>query len=227
MNILTVHFNTIELTEAMVRSVNKTTPNCKIYIFDNSDKKPFTAKFDNVEIIDNTQGQIINFGKWLDSFPDKHSKDQSHYGSAKHAKSVDICFHLLPEGFILLDSDVLIKQDITPLWSDEHAWTGEEHLSQGHFINIPRVLPFVCHINVPLCVEYGVTYFHPQYMWKLTRVNPDRFYDTGAWFLQSSKEHKAPYRLIKHTDYVEHYGNGSWRDKNSGEWLEQHKSLWI
>lgn len=43
-NILIVHFNTPRLTECLVKSINKFTPNSNIYIFGNSDEFPFTAE---------------------------------------------------------------------------------------------------------------------------------------------------------------------------------------
>ena len=60
-NILIIHFNTPRLTECLIRSINKFTPNSDIYIFDNSDKDPFTAKFANVTIFDNTKGKYLIF----------------------------------------------------------------------------------------------------------------------------------------------------------------------
>ena len=59
-NIVIIHYNTPYLTKCLVKSVNKFVNDAKIYIFDNSDKDPFTASFDNVTILDNTKGQIIN-----------------------------------------------------------------------------------------------------------------------------------------------------------------------
>ena len=70
-NILIVHFNTPNLTECLVKSINKFSPDSNIYIFDNSDKLPFTAKFDNVTIFDNTKGEIIDFDKWLEKYPNR------------------------------------------------------------------------------------------------------------------------------------------------------------
>ena len=56
-----VHFNTPELTEAAILSIRKHGgKDYRIVVFDNSDKRPF-PKRENVEIIDNTQGKIINF----------------------------------------------------------------------------------------------------------------------------------------------------------------------
>ena len=63
-NIVIIHYNTPHLTECLVRSINMFMDNAIIYIFDNSDKYPFTAEFDNVTVFDNTKGQIINFDEW-------------------------------------------------------------------------------------------------------------------------------------------------------------------
>ena len=70
-NIVIIHYNTPHLTECLVRSINLFVKDAVIYIFDNSDKSPFTATFDNVTIIDNTKGQIINFDIWLKRYPDR------------------------------------------------------------------------------------------------------------------------------------------------------------
>ena len=86
-NVLIVHYNTPELTEACVKSINKHTPGCKIFIFDNSDKRPFTARFDNIEIIDNTKKQLKDFDKWIEEYPNRKRTIDGH-GSAKHMWSV-------------------------------------------------------------------------------------------------------------------------------------------
>lgn len=74
MEILTVHYNTQEATDAMIRSVNKHVHDCTIHVFDNSDTRPFVNTFDNVEVIDNTQGQIIDFDYWLQRYPDRQPR---------------------------------------------------------------------------------------------------------------------------------------------------------
>ena len=51
-NILIIHYNTPYLTECLVRSINLFVEGATIYIFDNSNEKPFTAKFDNVTVFD-------------------------------------------------------------------------------------------------------------------------------------------------------------------------------
>ena len=57
-NIVIVHYNTPLLTECLVRSINLFVKDAIIYIFDNSDERPFTAHFDNVLVLDSTKGEI-------------------------------------------------------------------------------------------------------------------------------------------------------------------------
>ena len=70
MEIVTVHYNTPALVEVLVRSIRKYT-DCKIHIFDNSDSEPFVKELDGVDVIDNTRGQIFNFERLLEAYPDR------------------------------------------------------------------------------------------------------------------------------------------------------------
>ena len=229
-NIVIIHYNTPHLTECLVRSINLFVKDVVIYIFDNSTEKPFTAKFENVTILDNTKGQIINFDKWLEAYP---HKNRSHgrvnkWGSAKHCYSVEKCMELINDNFILLDSDVLLKRDISNLFIDKSIYCGEV-ITQPNS-SIKRVLPFICFINVKMCKENNVHYFDDNYMHGLCKnFNSDR-YDTGAnLFLASTK---YPHTDIKWREYVLHYGHGSWDKKgekpkfNENEWLRINKRFW-
>ena len=225
MNVLIVNYNTQRLTDCAIRSLNKHTPGCKVYVFDNSDKEPFRNDFANVEVIDNTHGQFIEWERWLNSFHDKYPNPSNNYGSAKHCKSVDICFDLIPEGFVLMDSDVLIKQDITDLWDESQAAVGQI-VEDKHFIIIPRLAPFLCYINVPLCLSRSIRYFNSTHMWKLVDYSPNRFYETGAWFLEGLQNKQMPLREINVEDYALHLRNGSWRERGQDTFLMQHRDLW-
>jgi hypothetical protein len=98
-NILIIHYNTPYLTECLVRSINLFVKDAVIYIFDNSNEKPFTAKFDNVTVFDNTKGQIINFDKWLENYPNRKMSGGrlNKWGSAKHCYSVEKCMELIDD----------------------------------------------------------------------------------------------------------------------------------
>ena len=232
-NIVIVHYNTPRLTECLVRSVNLFVKDAVIYVFDNSDKHPFTAKFDNVTILDNTKGQIIDFNKWLEKYP---KKDNSHgrvngWGSAKHCYSVEKCMEILKENFVLLDSDILLKRDISNLFRDDLIYIG--HVITQPLSTIKRVLPFICYINVKMCLENNVHYFNENYMHGLyhTKTNKDADkYDTGAsFYLQAAK---FKHEEIDYGNYVVHYGHGSWHKNGektkltAGDWLKLYKRLW-
>lgn len=235
-NVCIVHFNTPVLTAHLVKSINKHTPGTNIYIFDNSDKRPFVNTFNNVTVFDNTNGQIINFDQWLKKYPDrtKSGGKANNWGSAKHAYSVEKCMELIKEPFVLLDSDVLIKKDFTPLYDEIVCYKGEVIYQPNS--KVKRVLPFICFINTPLCNKNGVHYFDENYMHGLHVGSIGDRYDTGAALYLLTEKKKAPHREIKVADYIVHYGNGSWVDAAekirkpkhipATEWLNKYKEFW-
>lgn len=233
-NICIVHYNTPYLTECLVKSINKHVGyNCHIYIFDNSDKHPFVYKQDNITLFDNTKGQIINFDKWLEKYPNKILEAKRNgYGSAKHCYTVEKCFDLLNvDEFILMDSDILLKQDVRNIYNNENIFAAEI-LKQNNKI-IEKAAPFLCYINVKKCKEVGVHYFNENYMFGLhkTDINPKcDLYDTGAWFYFDAKKYQ--HKTFKLDDYIVHYGNASWNHPNDKykmspeEWVKQNQKMW-
>lgn len=221
-----VHYNTPELTRAAILSLNKQTPGCRIIIFDNSDQKPFTYQMINVQVIDNTRSQIINFNKVLESYPDREDNDRnrSNYGSAKHTMSVDWLMDYLSAGFILMDSDVLIHRDIAPIVNSHYAAAGRvKQCANG----IPTVLrPFLCWINVPMLSKHHIRYFNGDKMWALSHKFPNNRYDTGAWLYEECVRCGLPVNSFHWKEYALHFGHGSWKEKDYRQWLEEYKDLW-
>lgn len=238
MDALIVHYNTQELTEAAIRSLWKHTPGARVTVFDNSDRWPFCCDFANgldrvnggdgrIEVIDNTAGQVVDWEKWLGQFPNK-GETNNHYASAKHCYSVEVCMDKFPNGFLLMDSDVLIKRDVTRLCDTTQAVVGEigrgSHPKRG---GLMRFMPMLCWLNTPMLRAANVTFFNPQKMWALTDRQPDCWYDTGAWILDAVRKEHLPYRTFTLTDYALHFGHGSWKNKQDPMvWLRQNKSLW-
>lgn len=231
--VLIIHYNTPELTAAAVRSLWKHTPDACVTVFDNSDRRPFAVHNaqlaacnpQRLRIVDNTKGQIVDWDKWLALFPDRMPCPENSYGSAKHCYSVEVCMNLFPNGFVLLDSDVLVKRDITDIMDTTAAWSGQVHINTKRFgVSVKRVVPFVCWINTPLLRRHGIRFFNPDKMWKLSRVSPNCYYDTGAWLYEATVG--LGNRRISVKDYVEHYGGGSWRQNTPEAWLDKFRSLW-
>lgn len=237
-DIAIVHFNTPELTQAAILSLRKQSgKRYHVTVFDNSDKRPFTAKMDDVTVVDNTQGQLIDFEKELAKYPDKcwELAWRSNYGSAKHIMSVQKLWELLPEGFILMESDILLTKNIDFLWDEQYAATGKAQWFRNRVKERDRLLPFLCYMNVPLLTANGARYFDPTRCWALMPGginNVNNWYDTGASLLEDIIKTKPQLvaRLWPKLDqYYIHYTGGSWRQndlEHQKAWLEANKTLW-
>ena len=227
-----INYNTPELTTAAIMSLDKHTPGCKVVVFDNSDNhKPFYLyngghKLSNDEFYYNVRGSLIDFKGMLQNFPDREPSPDNDYASFKHCYTVHCLTKILRVPFILMDSDILITQDISPLWDESQVFVGQVKPHRSRFGIVERVLPQLCFINAPMMRENGVTYYNPQKMFALSHRSPDNAYDTGAWFLEDCRDHRLPYREIDINDYCIHLGHASWKKKDAQAWLKQHEDLW-
>ncbi len=218
-----VHYNTPTLTEAAIRSLQKQAPGCRVTVWDNSDREPFTATdaAPFLRVIDNTKGQLIDWEAFLAQYPEREMGDvsKSNFGSAKHSKSVDMLFDLLPDGFLLMDSDVLVMTDVRPLVDRRMALVGGHQVKHG----IGLLQPFLCWLNVPMLAEHGVRYFDGRHIWALT---PGCRWDTGAWVLHEVMTKGLPWKIADIWHVIVHLGHGSWLGSKAQAWLERHKFLY-
>jgi hypothetical protein len=228
-----VHYNTPELTEACIMSLRKHGGmDYPVTIFDNSDKLPFTKKMDGVTVIDNTKGQIIDFDKELEKFPDR-SDTSNRWGSVRHMMSIQALWDILPNGFLLMDSDILLKQNPSHMFNRNVVAVGHvQKFSSPFSRHKTRLVPMLCYINVPKCRICGLTYFDPERAWKLYVENNERsWYDTGASFYEDIHNHKggAHGLRIDVRPMMEHLHAGSWNKSRQSQldWLQQHKDLWM
>jgi len=231
-----VHYNTPELAEACILSIRKNGgDDYRITVLDNSDKRPFRKRMKGVKRIDNTKGQAIDFEAELAKYPDRatYHATMSNYGSMKHCMSVQYLWEALKEPFLLVESDVIVKADVSWMWQPEYAAVGRIQWTQpGNIHRIPRLLPLLCWMNVPLLVANGARYYDPMRCWamqpgKNTRGN---WYDTGAALLEDIINTKPQLvaRNMKLVPYIEHLGRGSWNRDLLGQlkWLDDNKDIW-
>ena len=223
-NVAIVHYNTPELTTAAVLSLWKHTPDAAVTVFDNSDRRPFPP-MEGVRLIDNTCGKVVDFQSLIDRYPDK-IKTACNFGSEKHIASVDYMFDLFPEGFVLADSDVLFKRDISELFDASVAWYGSIEYEPRFWFQARRCLPFLLWINVPMCKAHGVRFFHDGYVYKLSHKGAP-YYDTGGSFYKECIEARLPYIETNIFRFIEHLGGASCHPTKWKEWLEQHKDLYL
>ena len=253
-----IHFNTPELTEACILSIRKQGIDWPVVVFDNSaditapagtngndpkedtiiKARPFRLKMKGVKVIDNTKGQVIDFEQFLSLYPDRNPQlgvyKSSVWGSAKHIMTVQKLWELLPDGFILVESDTLVKRDITELWKEQYSFCGYVQRNQeGNRFKVPRILPMLCYMNVPKLTKEGARYFDPDRCWGLKADANQRgnWFDTGACLLDDVLRMRPRLKGL-HVDirlFIEHYGGGSWHQgdlQRQSAWLKQHEALW-
>lgn len=234
-----VHYNTPELTEAAILALRKTGTDWPVVVLDNSDRRPFTKKMKGVKVLNNRNGQIVDFDAELEKRPDKcwDMAKLSNYGSAKHMMSVQALWELVPDGFILLESDALPIQNIEWLWQEEYAACGQvAWLSRRPtHKEADRLLPFLCYLNVPLLKANGAKYYDPDRCWALQpggRENPKNWYDTGAPVLEDIIKTKPALVVRIYNDlgrYYVHYAGGSWRandEMTQRAWVQKMRGAW-
>jgi len=234
-----VHYNTPELTTAGIKSIRKKGGmDWKVVVFENSNERPFTITepLGDVTIIDNTKGQIIDFEKELAKFPNKCSY-LPHFASARHMMSVQKLWEILPQGFILMESDVILSQPIDFMWDENYAAVGKiQHFEGTGRLEPDRLLPMLCYMNVPKLVANGAKYFDPVRNFGLhsdDKTDPLNWYDTGASLLEDIKNTKPA--LVARVywnlyDYFSHYGSGSWKKTDIEDqkyWIECHWQDWM
>ena len=236
-----IHYNTPMLTEAAIKSLRKHGgESYRVVVFDNSDRAPFTSKMRGVEVIDNTQGHIIDFDAELEKYPERDRSigcaNGCEFGSAKHMMTVQKLWELLPDGFVLMESDVLLKADIGEFFDDTYSVYGYCQKAQPHNpFGIGRMMPMLCWINVPMLTREGARYYDPERTYGLLpggRQNRNNWYDTGSVLLEDILQ-KRPRLKGYHRDireFVEHYGSGSWKNNDLDAqlaWMERHKDLFV
>lgn len=221
-NAVIVHYNTPELTVAAIKSLWKQTPDCCVTVFDNSDRNPF-PEMDGVRIIDNTQGQVIDFDKMLERYPDK-IKTACNWGSEKHIASVDYMFDIFPGGFLLLDSDVLVKKDVSSFFDRTVAWVGSIEYKPKFWFQAQRCLPMLLWINVPMLKEHGIRFFHEGMVYKMSHTGAP-YYDTGGSLYKDCNNANLYHREEDITDYIEHLGGASCYRTAWRLWLDERKHL--
>ena len=237
-NIAIIHYNTPELTEAAIKSLRKHGgEDYQVYVFDNSDERPFTRRMRKVKVFNNRKGQYIDLEKELEKYPERDVRtgcaNGCKFGSDKHMMSVQKMWELVPDGFVLMDSDVLIKESIECMFKEDECTAG--FISDRSPRRIPRLVPMLLWINVPMCVAGGARFFDPDRSWALHKHGDVRnFWDTGAAFLDDIKRlkpqcHGKAITREKVLSMMEHLGGGSWRNNNieaHQKFLMQHADRW-
>jgi hypothetical protein len=219
-------------------SLRRHHPNDTVIVFDNSNKYPLGLNQLVDTLLDNTQGQLIDFNEFLVKFPyrdiDRQVKSGVNFGSAKHSLSIQYLCNYIEDEFVLLDSDILLKRPIDFV-DNQYACVCEPYKNiDGSKL---RCSPMLCYLNVKKLRELDVSYFDSNRMLGLNTLNPTSMtYDTGSSLYEDLIKLNM-IKTISMNDYIEHYGNGSWSiSKRSGirhttlsptEWLFVHRKCFM
>ena len=229
MDIAIVHYNTPELTAALVRSICKNTRDARILVFDNSDHRPFAAPDGcAVEVVDNTHGQKVDFDRWLAAHPRK-LPTACNWGSEKHILSVQWIWDYLRRPFLLLDSDVLARCDLSPLADPSVAWVGHIERHPEFWFQSQRLFPFCLWINVPMCDAAGVRFAREVYIYNGSHHGAPPFYDTGGNLLRECRERGLQGRETLWQSWVVHFGAASHHREQDAAllWLNENRELYL
>ena len=258
--VIIINFNTPELTEAAILSLRKhggqdyevtVVDNSQDVDYPDSDRikgmkmkaRPFTKQMEGVRVVDNTRGQLVNIDAELEKYTHNMPwyRTYNNWGSVRHMITIQALFDLMPDGFLLMESDVLLKRSVDFMFRPDLCCVGFIHEQKYNMYHIERMVPFLCYINPRKCREAGVQYYDPNRCWMLKGDRNDRnnWYDTGASFIEDIKRNKPRSRGIKLSrdfflSMIEHLGAGSWKDDSrrdgmttATEWLLKNRQLWM
>ena len=235
-----VNFNTPEMCEAAILSLRKHGgEDYQVVVFDNSDARPFTKKMDGVTVIDNTLGQVIDLDAEVRKYPERSyylaCPEGNVFGSAKHMMTVQKLWEILPDGFLLMDSDILIQKNVDFMFMRDECVVGHIQEPQpGNRYGTGRLVPMLLWLNVPRLIAGGAKFFDPTRSMGLmpgeehVKANS---YDTGGCLLEDIRSHKNGLcgKRIDIRPLMLHYQAASWRRgglKGQLSWLAANRRLW-
>lgn len=84
------------------------------------------------------------------------------FASAKHCYTIQTFMDMIDDNFLLLDSDMLLKKDISIFFDDDYIYVG--HPKQQFQAPNRRLDPCICYINNKLCKVKNVRFFDDKRM---------------------------------------------------------------
>ena len=219
-----VNSDTPELIDALIRSIRKNSRSIKkVIVFENSLFKPFDKRKRNygidVEILDNSRNDLVDFS----ITQQKIEEGCTVSGWVIHSESIDWLVRNIGRDFILLDSDVLVKNDLSWLVCDKVACVGTHNRNRARCIS--RVLPYCTYINAPLIMKNGINFFSSE---ETANVDERNLTDTGSHLLMKLYKKDLPIGFADTSRFIEHCGSGSWRGANKiNDFLKKNKKLFL
>ena len=201
-NIIIIHYNANDSLIKCLESLKQITNPFTVHLFDNSDETPFidVDRFNFIKYYDNTKGQLVDFTNKIGKL---------EFASYTHSKSVQFILDLIKTECLLLDSDVILKKDISTIMNNNYnVISGIENREQLK----TRFLPHIMYLNLNEQFKF----------FDESRISPFDFrYDTCASLYEDIiKYGENKYKLIDPDDYVIHEKGASFNILAKREWSE-------
>lgn len=231
------NYNTRAVTNACVKSILKNSSlDCEIWILDNSDKERFVLDDDipdrrRVKVLDNTNGNIIDFNAVIKKFGGKIDDSiSSGYANLRHSYGIQYMIDLCQtKYFLLFDNDTILKKNIDfvddkyiTIAGYQNAYTVKNKIRRRG-----RFLPFMQLFNKDMLRSYKIRFFDSKKIMNGRDENA-REYDTGAAFTELVFNNGLPVKILDVPEYIEHLGGGSWAKVHDEKaFLEKNKSYYL
>ncbi len=179
------------------------------------------CNYNTPHLIRNLLNSTINFSLDFDEYIADTGNDCTyphadvHLQNFSHGEAVNYAFDGIDTDYVLLvDSDVLIRKDITPIFEkfkkSGAALLGNVSGDRGGKILHPRVDPWFCLINLKLLKEHKISFFDP------IRTKESRgteiVYDVGSTMFEDvMKNDLNVINFNGEETYFKHYEGMSWR----------------
>lgn len=213
-NIFMVNFNTTSLTNFAIKSIIK---NCglrdySINIIDNSNRIKFTTANKQINILDNTKGQLIDLNKMVLDNLNGLPYESGKYGSYMHCATIQYILDNF-DNVLLFDSDIALKTNID--FIDESVIScfhiEKPRIDSWGFRVAERAVPFIQYFNTKLMKDLGIRYFdNDRICCGNVPMKTKEVYDTGASFLEDVKKFNN-YKTFDFNVYINHLRAASWQ----------------
>ena len=219
------NFNTTQMTCNCIQSIYKNSrlKNIKIIVLDNSyaqHKFQIPNKMNQlgIQVLDNTNGKIINFNNALKTMSNITIKTNNN-GSFKHCLSIQFLIDFCKtQDLLIFDSDTLL---LKPIDFIDHKYITVADLEIKNkknprnggkiYRSETRFLPFIQYINCQMIKDNKIKYFYPDRIHGGLTV-AGNYYDTGASLYEDVLNLNLPFKQISYKNYIQHFEHGSWKN---------------
>ena len=225
------NFNTTELTNNCIESIFKNVNIIpfKVIVLDNSNQQKFVLRENliekDIQIIDNTQLQVINFKNIHNSIKSL----SQNFSAFDYTFSIQFLMNICQtKKLVILDSDTIVINDFDFLHNDTYGIISD--IQQSWFSQIDKIdkktrfIPFIQMLNIDILRNRRISYFQLGKI-QCGMSQQSQQYDTGSWLYEQAIAKNIPIKQICFSQYVKHLFSGSENKNNPTKFFVLYHSL--